>query len=289
MSRIEPERQVDEPAEAGADGRSGAERRRGERRQGDRRQPTYTLRASAERGVPRPESPSVIQSFNYAFEGVIWVLRTQRNMRIHFGIATIVLVVAFAYDVTRLELIALLLAITFVLIAEMVNTAIEAAADIATTSFDPLAKIAKDISAGAVLLATMTAVVVGYLVLADRLGEPTHRALVRFRDAPVHLTVIGLIVVLLVVVAVKALTGRGTPLRGGLPSGHAALAFSGWVAITFLTENFQHRVLVSTVAFIMAGLVAQTRVESGIHSVPEVLLGAALGAGITVALFQAFG
>lgn len=238
---------------------------------------------------PRPGSTSILQSFNYAVEGVIWVLRTQRNMRLHFGIATVVLVLAVVYDVTRLELITLMLAIAFVLIAEMVNTAIEAATDIATSSFDPLAKLAKDIAAGAVLIASVNAVVIGYLVLADRLGGPTHRALVRIRDAPIHLTLIALVLVILGVIAVKALTRRGTPLRGGLPSGHAALGFAGWMAITFVTEDFRHRVLVSTVAFIMACLVAQTRVESGIHSVLEVTLGAAFGTVVTLVLFQALG
>lgn len=237
----------------------------------------------------RRGTTSILQSFNYAFEGVIWVLRTQRNMRIHFAIATIVLVVAFAIGVSKLELIALLLSIAFVLIAEMVNTAIEAAVDIATTSFDPLAKLAKDIAAGAVLIAAVNAIVVGYLVLKDRLGDPTNRFLVELRDAPTTLSLIALMVVVLSVIAVKALTGRGTPLRGGIPSGHAALAFSGWMAITFVTEGFRHRVLVSTIAFVLACLVAQTRVESGIHSTLEVIAGGAIGALVTLVLFQAFG
>jgi diacylglycerol kinase (ATP) len=237
----------------------------------------------------RKGSPSIIQSFNYAFEGVIWVLRTQRNMRIHFAIATIVLVLAFALDVTKLELIALLLAIAFVLIAEMVNTAVEAAVDIATTSFDPLAKLAKDISAGAVLIAAVNAVLVGYLVLKDSLGDPTNRFLNELRDSPIHLSLIALLVVIVAVVALKAVTHRGTPLRGGLPSGHAAVAFAGWMAITFVTEGFRHRVLVSTIAFVLACLVAQTRVESGIHSTIEVIAGAAVGALVTLILFQAFG
>jgi diacylglycerol kinase (ATP) len=239
--------------------------------------------------APRRGTTSIIQSFNYAADGVIWVLRSQRNMRIHVAIAAIVLILAFAYDVTKLELVALLLAIAFVLIAEMVNTAVEATTDIATTSFDPLAKLAKDIAAGAVLIASITAIAIGYLVLADRVGQPTNRLLVEIRDAPIHLTLIALVVVIIAVIAVKALTQRGTPLSGGLFSGHAALAFGGWAAITFVTEGFGHRVLVSTIAFLMAFLVAQTRVESGIHSALEVVLGGALGAVVTLALFQGFG
>ena len=229
-------------------------------------------------------TPAVLQSFNWAFEGVIHVLRTERNMRIHFGLATAVLILAFSYGVTKLELMALLIAISFVLIAEMVNTAIEATIDLATTSFDPLAKMAKDIAAGAVLIAAVNAVVIGYLVFADRLTEPSSRLVERLREAPANLTLIALILIVLIVIASKALTGRGTPLRGGLPSGHAALAFGGWTAITFIVDD--ERVVVSFVALIMALLVAQTRVESGIHTTTEVVLGAVTGTLVTMILFQ---
>jgi diacylglycerol kinase (ATP) len=230
-------------------------------------------------------TPPVLQSFNWAFEGVIHVLRTQRNMRIHFAVAAAVLILAFSYGVSKLELMALLVAISFVLIAEMVNTAIEATIDLATTSFDPLAKGAKDIAAGAVLIASVNAIVVGYLVFADRLADPSRRLVNRLGETPPHLTLIALILTLLIVIASKALTHRGTPLRGGLPSGHAALAFGGWMAITFIAED--HRVIVSFVAFLMALLVAQTRVESGIHSTAEVVLGGVIGTLVTMILFQA--
>ena len=117
------------------------------------------------------KAPTVLDSFNFAFEGIIHVLRTQRNMRIHFAIAFIVLVAALIINVTKLELIALLISITFVLIAEMLNTGVEAAIDIATTSFDPMAKLAKDIAAGAVLIAAVNAVGVGYLVFAGKVAD----------------------------------------------------------------------------------------------------------------------
>ena len=94
---------------------------------------------------------------------------------------------------------------------------------------------------------------------------------------------------MIVVVAVKAYTGRGTPLRGGLPSGHAAVAFSGWMAATLVLDDSSHRFLISSLTFIMALLVAQTRVETGVHSASEVASGAALGALTTLFLFQAFG
>ena len=83
--------------------------------------------------------PSVIESFNFAIEGVIHVLRTQRNMRLHFAAAVAVIVVAVAVGVSKIELSVLLISIAFVLVAEMINTAVEGTIDAATTSFDPMA------------------------------------------------------------------------------------------------------------------------------------------------------
>jgi diacylglycerol kinase (ATP) len=233
-------------------------------------------------------SPSVLQSFNFAFEGIIHVLRTQRNMRIHFLIAAGVLIAALAVGVSRLELVVLFMAISFVLIAEMINSALEAGIDVATTSFDPLAKLAKDIAAGAVLIATINAAAVGYLVFVDRLKDPSSRAIDRLRDAPTEITLIALVLTVILVIGAKAYTGRGRPLRGGLPSGHAAVAFAGWMAATYILGDSTHWFLISTLTFIMALLVAQTRIESGIHSFVEVLSGGVLGALVTLVLFQLF-
>ena len=188
----------------------------------------------------------------------------------------------------KFELIALLLAIAFVLIAEMVNTALEHAIDVATTSFDPMAKLAKDIAAGAVLIATATAVAIGYVVFATRLADPSGRLLDRLRDAPVDLTMIALLLTIIVVIGTKALTGRGTPLRGGLPSGHAAIAFAAWMAVTFIVVDSRHRFLISSLVLLMALLVAHSRIESGVHSVLEVAYGGVLGALVTLVLFQVF-
>ncbi|HWE81076.1 MAG TPA: diacylglycerol kinase [Gaiellaceae bacterium] len=230
-------------------------------------------------------SHSVLDSFNYAFEGIIHVLRTQRNMRIHFSVAAVVLVVAVVENVTKIELIALLLAIAFVLIAEMINTAIEAAIDVATSSFDPMAKLAKDIAAGSVLIAAINAVAVGYIVFSGKAATRTARLIDRVRDTPAELTIVALVIVVILVIGIKAITRSGSPLRGGIPSGHAAVAFAGWIALTYATGE-SHRFLVSTIAFILALLVAQTRVESGVHSALEVLLGGLLGALTTLVLFQ---
>ena len=233
-------------------------------------------------------STSLLESFNFAFEGIIHVVRYERNLRIHFLIAVAVIIAAVGFDVTRMELIALLLAIAFVLIAEMLNSALEAVVDLVTPSVEPLAKIAKDVAAGAVLIATVTAVAIGYLVFSGAVGQRSSHLLDRLSNAPSDLTLIALVITTILVIAAKAITGRGTPLRGGLPSGHAAVAFAGWMAATLVLHDSGHQFLISTLTFIMALLVAQTRVESGVHSTLEVTIGGVLGALVTLTFFQLF-
>jgi len=242
------------------------------------------LRSASRSSLPRQHS--LRWSFNWAFEGIVYVVRTQRNMQIHATAAVFVLVMGLLLDLSRLELVAVMAAVSLVLVAEMMNTAIEAAIDAVVTTYHPLVKIAKDVAAGAVLVCAFIAVVVGYLVFADRLQSPASTALTRVRESPVHLTVIAFVLVVLIVIAVKAATGRGTSLRGGLPSGHAAVAFAGWAAILFITADSRHNVLVASITFLMALLVAQTRVEAGIHTPVEVIYGAVVGVLVTLAIFQ---
>ena len=160
---------------------------------------------------------SLIESFNYAVEGIIHVLRTHRNMRLHFLAAIVVLVLALVLGVSRIELIVLLLSIAFVLIAEMINSAIEAAIDVATSSFDPLAKLAKDIAAGAVLIASINAVAVGYLVFSGQVQESGDNIVDRLRDAPAKLTIIALAIVVILVIATKALPAAARRCEAGCP------------------------------------------------------------------------
>src|SRR4029077_16666750 len=107
----------------------------------------------------------------------------------------------------------------------------EASSALAPSSFDPLAKRAKATAAGAVLIASINAIAVGYLVFSGHVNESTTNFFDRLRDAPIKLTSIALILVIIIVIATKAFSGRGTPLRGGLPSGHAAIAFAAWMAV----------------------------------------------------------
>ncbi len=236
--------------------------------------------------TPERSKTTLLQSFNHAFQGLVYSVRHQRNMRIHMAVALIVLVASIFLNVSRLELVIIFATIAFVLMAELMNTAIEALVDIVTEEYDPRAKVAKDLAAGAVLIAAINALVVAYLVLADRLANVSLELLGVIRRSPAHLTIVALALVALVVVVVKATRAKGTPLTGGLPSGHAAVAFAGWTAVTFVIGATPQGLLVSAITFVIAALVAQSRVETGVHSLLEVVLGALLGIAATTLIFQ---
>ncbi len=113
--------------------------------------------------------------------------------------------------------------------AEMINTAIERTVDLATDEFHPLARLAKDIAAGGVLIAALNSLVVGYLLFFDRLNPYTNLVLFKIKNSPIHLTFIALALVILLTIGLKTkfYKGRGTPpfQGGGTVSGHAAMSF----------------------------------------------------------------
>lgn len=226
------------------------------------------------------------RSFEHAYRGMVSAVRTQRNMRFHVFVAVAVLVGSLLVGVTKVELAVLVLTILIVFVTEMFNTAMEFAVDLVTKEYHPLAKLAKDVAAGAVLVSSVGAVLVGYLILADDLGSVSLDTLNSIRRWPAHLTVVSLGVVVLVVVLGKALTRSSSAFYGGMPSGHAAVAFAGWVAASFIAADGRYGGLVSLISLLMALLVCQSRIESGIHNLYQVAMGAAIGALITVAAFQ---
>jgi diacylglycerol kinase (ATP) len=116
-------------------------------------------------------SGNIGSAFLFAWQGVAYVVRSQRNMRIHLVAATAVLTLAAALRVSRLEFACLLLCIVVVTVLEMINTVVESVVDLVTEEYHPLAKIAKDVAAGAVLVGSIGAAVVGLLLLGPPLAS----------------------------------------------------------------------------------------------------------------------
>lgn len=226
----------------------------------------------------------LIKSFNNAVNGIIWAIKSEKNLRIHYITAVMVLVISLFYDFSRTEFLILLFAICLVLITEMINTAIEKTIDIYTKEFHPLAKIAKDVSAGAVLIAAVNSVVVGYLLFLDRLNNFANIMMLKIRNSEIHLTFIAIFLVIIFTIGLKAkyFRGRGTHFQGGTVSGHAAISFCIATIIASLSSN----VLIMTLAYILALFVAESRIEGKIHTPFEVVNGALLGTLIGILIFQ---
>jgi diacylglycerol kinase len=120
----------------------------------------------------RFKAANLLASFRFAAAGIYFCLRTQRNMRIHVVAGAVVMAAALWLRVPRGELALLAAVCSLVITMEMLNTAIESAVDLYTHRRHPLAKIAKDVAAAAVLISALNAVVVGLLLL----GPPLWRS-----------------------------------------------------------------------------------------------------------------
>lgn len=225
------------------------------------------------------------QSANVAIEGILHAARTQRHLRWHFMAAALAVLLGLFFGLDRVEFIALALAISLVLITEILNTAVEAAVDLASESFHPLAKVAKDTAAGAVFIAAFCAVVLGYFILYPHVARMFQEGVAQVRMAGETLAFVSAVLVIIAVILAKARLGKGEPLVGGMPSGHAALSFSVWVSVVFLTGN----ALIAALTLVLALMVSHSRVAMGIHRPREVVLGAALGGLVTLAVFLLFG
>lgn len=112
---------------------------------------------------------SLVKTFRDAFTGLGYVVRTQRNARIHLAITLLVFVIAAWLRITAQDWAILVLTAALVWTSELINTALEAVVDLATPQEQPLARAAKDLAAGAVLIAALAAIVVGVLLLGPAL------------------------------------------------------------------------------------------------------------------------
>lgn len=225
-----------------------------------------------------------MESANNAIHGVVISFKNERSLRIHFLAAVLVLLTGLWLQISRLNLVLLLLAITFIIMAELMNTSIEVLINAFVNKEDPNAKHAKDAAAGGVLIAVVGAVSIGYLVFFDKIRFYAPTIVDRLKMNPVHVTVIALIIVMLLSIVLKTFSKHGAPLRGGMPSGHAALAFATATVIFWFAKNL----LIVSSAFLLAAIVAHSRVETKAHGWWEVTLGGLLGFLTMLAVLQGF-
>lgn len=225
-----------------------------------------------------------IDSVNCAIDGIIYTARTQKHMRSHFVAALAMLFLVLLLRVSPLEFTVLTVSVCFVLFAELMNTSIEVIVDMVNPEFHPLAKIAKDVAAGGVLVAAIGAAVMGFLILSRYIFPIYKEALGVIGSTSEMGAAVSLLMVVIAVVFMKTLSGRGTPMEGGLPSGHAAVAFAIATIVTFKSMD----PMTSALTIAMAVMVSHSRLLLHIHTIREVVLGAITGTAITVGVLLIF-
>jgi diacylglycerol kinase (ATP) len=214
----------------------------------------------------------------------VHTFRTQKHMRIQVFVALITILGSFLLNVPAREMLIILFMITLVLVAEMFNSAIEATVDLVSPNYHPLAKFAKDIAAGAVLITTVMAVIVGgLLAIGEEQWERIRLALASPMPGTnvVFRLIAGTFAAVLVVIIGKGLGRHGTVTQGGLVSGHAAIGFFWAVSMVIVSDNL----LMGSVGVLLAGLVAQSRYEAKFHTLFELSMGALVGVILALLLF----
>jgi diacylglycerol kinase len=116
-----------------------------------------------------------IAGFGFAFSGLWYAIRSQVNMKVHIALAVMALALGVILHISAVEFALIFVAIAGVMVAEMLNTVIELCVDLASPSYHPLAKIAKDVAAGAVLLSAIMAVIIALFVFGPHLWALIHR------------------------------------------------------------------------------------------------------------------
>jgi diacylglycerol kinase (ATP) len=233
--------------------------------------------------MPRPKKTTVV-SIQHAVEGIVHVFRTQKHMRFHFVIAAVIISIGALLKLPREQWFLLYFAMALVFLTEMLNTAIEACVDLFTDQWHPLAKIAKDIAAGAVLVATLLAIAVAILVFFNPANYDSlmGREVLEQRSDMFQVGISGLLLLFLLTLIAKTLGNKGTFLSGGVVSGHAALGFYLATSILFISGSLPTAFL----AMCIAALVAQSRVQARIHTAQEVVWGAVLGMSVPSVMYR---
>ena len=234
------------------------------------------------------KNDNFIEACNNAVNGIIYAATTQRNIKIQLVLAVIVMVLCLFYGLNTTEFLCLVFAVFMVIFAEMINTAIETVVDLFVDVYHPKAKIAKDVAAGAVVLAACNALIVGYFIFfkEENLKAISDSIFNNMVKSPLHLAFVAIILVIIGVIAIKASCSKKKE-RGQLikerfvPSGQSALAFATLTAIWLNSKD----IVTFSLALMLSILIAGNRIYNNARTKAEVVFGASMGVLIVLLVY----
>ncbi|NOV03478.1 diacylglycerol kinase family protein [Paenibacillus planticolens] len=216
------------------------------------------------------------RSFRYAYEGIKYALDTQRNMKFHFCVAFLVLLAALFARLPKTDILFILLAVTLMIVTELINTAVEKTVDLAMPDRHPLAKIAKDVAAASVLVSAGFAVVVGMIVFYEPIDQLLRESGIRHSQVSAGTIWLLIALVILTVIVIETrFSDKGKLVR---PSLLTAVAFS----IATVIAIFVSQTIVALLAYTLAALIFIMLYDKKTRPFPALFLGALIGAAVTI-------
>jgi len=219
----------------------------------------------------KTENKNFIDAWKNAIEGIIYAVTTQRNIKIQLVIAVIVILISLLFNLNRAEFLCLMFTVILIIVAEMINTAIETVVDLYTDLYHPKAKIAKDVGAGAVVVSVLNAIIVAYFLFFDKISEIGLAFIDNLVNSPMHLAFIAVVLTIIAILTIKAFnTAKKNKKTYFIPSGFTAVAFSSLTIIWISTRN----IVVMALSLLMAFIIAESRIEARRAGIAEIIVGA---------------
>ncbi|MCI8481764.1 MAG: phosphatase PAP2 family protein [Clostridia bacterium] len=233
----------------------------------------------------KKEEPHKMKNGNFldacqnALDGIIYAITTQSNIKKQLIIAVAVMLISLFFDLSKAEFLCLMFTVILIIIAEMINTAIETVVDLYTDLYHPKAKIAKDVGAGAVVIAAINAVIVAYFLFFEKISTIGLKLVEEIVNSPVHLAFVCVLLTVIVIVTLKATATKNK--KDFIPSGQTAIAFAALTVVWITTRN----VVIFTLSLVLALLVAINRYQVGKRTKLEIMVGACVGIFVVILLY----
>ncbi len=233
---------------------------------------------------PKMKNSNFLDACQNALDGIIYAVTTQSNIKKQLVIAVIVMIVSLFFDLSKAEFLCLMFTVILIIVAEMINTAIETVVDLYTDLYHPKAKIAKDVGAGAVVITAINAIIVAYFLFFEKISTIGLKIIEEVVNSPVHLAFVAVLLTVIVIVTLKAAATKNNHKfikENFMPSGQTAVAFAGLTIIWLTTRN----VVVFTLCLVLSLIIGINRYENKKRSISEIIVGACVGIMVVILLY----